>query len=41
VFALAIYGTSEKGNLSKAERNELAAIPPRLAEADKARKEKP
>lgn len=41
VFALAIYGKSEKGNLSKAERNELAAILPRLAEAYKARKEKP
>jgi len=27
VFALAIYGKSKKGNLSKAERNELAAIP--------------
>lgn len=39
VFALAIYGKNEKGNLSKAERNELAAILPRLAEAYRARKE--
>jgi len=41
VFALAIYGKSEKGNLSKAERNELAAILPRLAEAYRAGKERP
>lgn len=40
VFALAIYGKSEKGNLSKAERNELAAILPRLAAAYREAKEK-
>ncbi|WP_233589070.1 type II toxin-antitoxin system RelE/ParE family toxin [Falsigemmobacter faecalis] len=41
VFALAIYGKSEKGNLSKAERNELAVILPKLAEAYRAGKERP
>lgn len=41
VFALAIYGKSEKGNLSKAERNELSTILPRLAAAYRERKEKP
>lgn len=41
VFALAIYGKNEKGNLSKAERNELARILPKLADAYRQRKEKP
>lgn len=40
VFALAIYGKNEKGNLSKAERNELASILPRLADAYRLRKDK-
>ena len=31
VFLLTIYGKNEKGNLSQAERNELAAILPRIA----------
>ncbi|TNM66136.1 type II toxin-antitoxin system RelE/ParE family toxin [Aliirhizobium smilacinae] len=39
VFALAIYGKNEKGNLSKAERNELARILPKLADAYRKRKE--
>ena len=30
MFALAIYGKNEKGNLSKAERNELARVLPKL-----------
>lgn len=38
VFALAIYGKNDKGNLSKAERNELARILPRLADAYRQRK---
>jgi hypothetical protein len=38
VFALAIYGKNEKGNLSKAERNELARILPKLADAYRQRK---
>lgn len=29
VFALAIYGKNEKGNLSKVERNELARVLPK------------
>lgn len=40
VFALAIYGKNEKGNLSKAERNELSRILPRLADAYRQRKDK-
>lgn len=40
VFALAIYGKNEKDNLSKAERNELARILPRLADAYRQRKDK-
>jgi hypothetical protein len=40
VFALAIYGKNEKGNLSKAERNELARILPKLADAYRRRKDK-
>ena len=40
VFALAIYGKNEKGNLSKAERNELASILPKLADAYRQRKDK-
>ena len=40
VFALAIYGKNEKGNLSQAERNQLARILPKLAEAYKQRKDK-
>lgn len=39
VFALAIYGKNEKGNLTKTERNELASILPKLADAYKQRKE--
>ena len=31
IFLLAIYGKGDKANLTKAERNELAAILPRLA----------
>ncbi|RKE85777.1 type II toxin-antitoxin system RelE/ParE family toxin [Rhizobium sp. AG855] len=38
VFALAIYGKNDKGNLSKAERNELARILPRLGDAYRQRK---
>lgn len=39
IFALSIYGKNEKDNLTKAERNALAAILPKLAEAyRKARK---
>ena len=33
VFLLSIYGKSAKANLSKAERNELASVLPRIAEA--------
>ena len=33
VFLLAVYGKGEKGNLTKAERNELAKILPQLADA--------
>lgn len=40
VFALAIYGKNEKDNLSKAERNELARILPKLADAYRQRKAK-
>lgn len=40
VFALAIYGKNEKDNLSKAERNELARILPKLADAYRQRKDK-
>ncbi|MBX8818029.1 type II toxin-antitoxin system RelE/ParE family toxin [Ochrobactrum sp. MR31] len=40
VFALAIYGKNEKGNLTKAERNELARILPKLADAYRNRKDK-
>lgn len=40
IFALAIYGKNEKGNLSKAERNELARILPKLADAYRQRKDK-
>ncbi len=40
VFALAIYGKNEKGNLSKAERNELARILPKLADAYRHGKDK-
>ncbi|WP_299503820.1 hypothetical protein [Cypionkella sp.] len=32
MFLLAIYGKSEKPNLSMAERNELAKILPKLAD---------
>lgn len=39
VFALAIYGKNEKGNLSKAERNELARVLPKLADAYRQRKD--
>ena len=38
IFALAIYGKNEKGNLSRAECNELARILPKLAEAYRNRK---
>lgn len=40
IFALAIYGKNEKGNLSKAERNELARILPKLADAYRQRRDK-
>lgn len=40
VFALAIFGKNEKANLSKAERNELARILPKLADAYRSRKDK-
>jgi hypothetical protein len=40
VFALAVYGKNEKGNLSQAERNQLARILPKLAEAYKQREDK-
>lgn len=33
IFALAIYPKNEKDNLTKAEKNELASILPKLAEA--------
>ncbi len=38
VFALAIYGKNDKGNISKAERNELARILPKLGDAYRQRK---
>lgn len=37
VFLLAIYGKGEKSSLSKAERNELAAILPTIAASYRAR----
>ena len=40
VFALASFGKNEKANLSQAERNELARILPKLAEAYRNRKDK-
>jgi len=42
VFLLAIYGKGDKANLTKGERNALAAVLPQLAEAyrPKSRKEK-
>lgn len=40
IFALAIYGKNEKGNLSKAERNVLSNILPKLADAYRQRKDK-
>lgn len=40
VFALAIFGKNEKANLSQAERNELARILPKLADAYRSRKDK-
>jgi len=40
VFALAIYGKNERGNLSNAERNELARLLPKLADAYRQRKGK-
>lgn len=36
VFLLSIYGKSQKDNLTKAERNELAKVLPLLAEAYRA-----
>ncbi|HVZ13398.1 MAG TPA: type II toxin-antitoxin system RelE/ParE family toxin [Bauldia sp.] len=33
VFMLALYGKGEKDNLSKAERNALAAVLPKIADA--------
>ncbi|TMV43361.1 addiction module toxin RelE [Thioclava sp. BHET1] len=38
VFMLAIYGKNDKANLSKAERNQLANILPKLADAYRQRK---
>ncbi len=38
VFLLSIYGKNEKDNLTKQERNELAAILPKLADAYRRRK---
>ena len=40
VFMLAIYGKNDKGNLTKAERNELARILPKLADAYRKRKDR-
>ncbi|MCA3438278.1 MAG: type II toxin-antitoxin system RelE/ParE family toxin [Rhodobacter sp.] len=40
VFLLAIYGKNDKSNLTKAERNELARILPKLADAYRQRKDK-
>ena len=40
VFALAIYGKKDKGNLTKAEQNELAILLPKLADAYRKRKDK-
>lgn len=40
VFLLAIYGKGDKDNLSKAERNALASILPRLAETYRSRRKK-
>lgn len=40
VFLLAIYGKNDKANLTKAERNELARILPKLADAYRQRKDK-
>ncbi|WP_299212365.1 hypothetical protein [uncultured Tateyamaria sp.] len=39
VFMLAIYGKNDKANLTKAERNELARILPKLADAYRKRKD--
>lgn len=36
VFLLAVYGKGAKANLTKAERNELAALLPRIADAYRA-----
>ena len=36
VFLLSIYGKGAKANLSKAERNELAAVLPKIADAYRA-----
>ncbi|MGQ0486106.1 MAG: type II toxin-antitoxin system RelE/ParE family toxin [Hyphomicrobiales bacterium] len=33
VFLLAVYGKNRKANLTKAERNDLARLLPRIAEA--------
>ncbi|MDO5705554.1 MAG: type II toxin-antitoxin system RelE/ParE family toxin [Paracoccus sp. (in: a-proteobacteria)] len=38
VFLLAVYGKNQKGNLSKAERNQLAAILPKIAAAYRSKK---
>ena len=40
VFLLAIYGKGDKGNLSKAERNALATVLPRIAEGYRKGKKK-
>jgi hypothetical protein len=40
VFLLALYGKGERDNLSKAERNELAALLPMLADKYRKRKRK-
>lgn len=39
VFLLTVYGKGDKANLTKSERNTLAAILPNLASAYRARKE--
>lgn len=38
VFLLAIYGKQRKGDLSQSEKNELAAILPKIADAYRTRK---
>ena len=40
VFLLAIYGKGDRDNLSKAERNTLASILPRLADAYRSRRKR-